>query len=242
MCPSAIPPHLRGLIRLAPGGGFVSIPSNVSSSSSKQAFPTPPIEGSNKENLSNKEFVSNNSAVHSPVTPNHAVDPFAAFLAKKTDADLKAKKAAMAQKSQQSIEGPAEAPVVTATSPWGQPPPTRTGGVRHEHFEVNIDGVGVDGFQAFMQKKKDGSFTNGKRYSAALVSSEKGQKQTGTPISEFELHAKFKPNSIQQTPALMQEGQKQSDAPAFKIYPHAAFSPCEWQPATPKTPDAQAAP
>ena len=242
MYPPAIPPHLRGLVRLAPGGGFVSVSSHVSSSSSKQAFPTPPIEGPNKENLSNKESVSNNSAVYSSVTPNHAEDPFAAFLAKKTDADLKAKKAAMAQKSQQSAEGPAEAPMATATSPWGQPAPTRIGAVRHEHFEVNIDGVGVDGFQAFMQKKKDGSSTNGKRYSAAPASSEKGQEQTGTPISKFELRAKFKPNPVRQTPALMQGGQRQNDAPAFKIYRHAAFSPREWQPATPKTPDAQAAP
>jgi hypothetical protein len=206
-----------------PATGLVSIPPSTLSAGIKQLLPTPPT---------NKKQPSAMFAVQQPATPAPVEDAFAAFLAKKADADIKAKKAAIAQKSQQTSNSPGQAPLAIPSSPWGPPPPTRIGGVRHDHFKVNIDEKGTDGFQAFMQKKEDGPVTNGKRYSTAPINLENYQKQNATPTFKFDPHAVFSPKSAQPSPVDIKKDPEQNGTPVFKVDPHAVFSPLNWQVAT----------
>lgn len=206
-----------------PATGLVSVPPSSLSAEIEHLLPTP---------STNMDQPSTMFAAEHSATPAPAEDAFAAFLAKKTDSDIKAKKAAIAQKSLQTSNGPGQATLTIPSSPWGQPPTTRIVGVRHDHFKVNIDEKATEGFQAFVQKKEDGPVTNGKRYSAAPIDLQIDQKQNGTPTFKFDAHAVFSPISAQPSLVAIKKDPEQNCNPVFKLDPHAVFSPLNWQAAT----------
>lgn len=169
---------------------------------------------------------SDKFAVQQPLGLPPAEDAFAAYLTKKTVVDREAKKAAIAQKSQSGSAGLNPTHDAAPPTPWGHAPAGQIGGLRHDHFKVNVDGQGADQFQAYIQKKRQDPATNGKRYTATPL-------DPAAPVFSHQPLKSVQPsNSVQLLVVDTPHDRKQNRSPSSRFDPHSVSSPLECEPET----------
>jgi hypothetical protein len=178
------------------------------------------------DNPPSTEPVENQQAsmfpVQSTMLATPVEDAFAAFIARKAAVDASAKKVAIAQKSLQASADSQAIPPAISPTPWGQAPTGRIGGIRHNHFKVDVEAQGTNTFQEFIQKKNQEPVANGKRYTADsphLTIQEPSQQ----PLTSI------RPVLSNTLVANTRDDRKQNGTSFTKFDPHAMFNPKNWR-------------